>query len=133
MPSRSCACHHIFPRTKAAHDNKKSWAERQAVGFEEWLNFTLVGAEELRHSAGRDDEDMEKRADSVREERGPSSGLSTPLKAMVAVVRAELLLYLSFKAVGARVLTPPLPPPRPKQKQKNGNFFLLSFSPVFFV
>ena len=88
MSSRSCACHYISPRPKAPpQDNEKSWTGKQAAGFKEWLNFTLVGAEELRHGAGRDDELMEK---------GPSSELSTPLKAMVAVVRAELLLYLSF-------------------------------------
>ena len=102
------------------------------MGFEEWLNFTLVGAEELRHGAVRDDEGMEKRADSVGEEKGPSSEQSTPLKAMVAMVRAELLLYLSCKAVGARVLKKQALPP-PKQKQKNGKFSLLIFSPVFFV
>ena len=122
MPSCSCACHHNSPRTKApSQDNEKTWAEKQAVGFEEWLNFTLVGAEELRHGAGRDDEGMEKRADSVGEEKGPSSEQSTPLKAMVAVVRAELLLYLSFKAVGA---TSPL---SPQTKAKNRQVF----SPYF--
>ena len=133
MSSRSCACHYISPRPKTPpQDNEKSWAGKQAAGFKEWLNFTLVGAEELPHGAGRDDELMEKR---------PSSELSTPLKAMVAVVRAELLLYLSFKTVGARVLKKQPPPPPPKQKQKNGKFFFFlsrlcfwfeSYSGVFF-
>ena len=124
MSSRSCACHYISPRPKTPpQDNEKSWAGKQAAGFKEWLNFTLVGAEELPHGAGRDDELMEKR---------PSSELSTPLKAMVAVVRAELLLYLSFKTVGARVLKKQPPPPRPN-KNKKRQVFLLSFSPVFLV
>ena len=124
MSSRSCACHYISPRPKTPpQDNEKSWAGKQAAGFKEWLNFTLVGAEELPHGAGRDDELMEKR---------PSSELSTPLKAMVAVVRAELLLYLSFKTVGARVLKKQPPPPA-QTKTKKRQVFLLSFSPVFLV
>ncbi|CAN0430086.1 unnamed protein product, partial [Ascophyllum nodosum] len=78
--SRRVSVKNILKKEKKTppQDNEKSWAGKQAAGFKEWLNFTLVGAEELPHGAGRDDELMEKR---------PSSELSTPLKAMVAVRR----------------------------------------------
>ncbi|CAN0114219.1 unnamed protein product, partial [Laminaria digitata] len=42
---------------KALHD--KGWAEKQAAGFTKWLNFTLVGAEQLRHGGGDEDDDEE--------------------------------------------------------------------------
>lgn len=71
---------------KALHD--KGWAEKQAAGFTTWLNFNLVGAEQMRHGGdadgGGDDGEMEGFA---REAGGVSS---SPLKAMFAMVRAVL-------------------------------------------
>lgn len=60
----------------------KGWAEKQTAGFTNWLNFTLVGAEQLRHgSGGGGDDDGE---EGVPAEMGGVS--SSPLKAMVAMV-----------------------------------------------
>ena len=57
--ARSRACRRISPQAKAPHD--KSWAEKQAAGFDKWINFTLVGAEELRHSASHHGGSFDKR------------------------------------------------------------------------
>lgn len=78
---------------KALHD--KGWAEKQAAGFTKWLNFTLVDADQLRHGngAGSDDEGDE-------EFLGEPGGVSSsPLKAMVAMVRREDARVLLLMAV----------------------------------
>ncbi|CAN0285312.1 unnamed protein product, partial [Ectocarpus sp. 13 AM-2016] len=58
----------------------KGWAEKQTAGFTNWLNFTLVGAEQLRHGAS---DDGEEEAGGLTAEIGGVS--SSPLKAMVAM------------------------------------------------
>lgn len=64
--------------------NDKGWAEKQTAGFTNWLNFTLVGAEQLRHGAGDDGEEED---GGLTAEIGGVS--SSPLKTMVAMVRND--------------------------------------------
>lgn len=62
--------------------NDKGWAEKQTAGFTNWLNFTLVGAEQPGLGGG--DEGQEDDGEGFTAEmRGVSS---SPLKAMVAMV-----------------------------------------------
>lgn len=60
--------------------NDKGWAEKQTAGFTNWLNFTLVGAEQPRGGGDREDEQDQ----GLAAEMGGVS--STPLKAMVVMV-----------------------------------------------
>lgn len=72
----------------------KGWAEKQAAGFTNWLNFTLVGAEQPRQGEdndGKDDGDGNQDGEFAGEDGGALSG---PLKAMVAMVsRAICSIY----------------------------------------
>lgn len=63
--------------------NDKGWAEKQTEGFTNWLNFTLVGADQLRHGGDGGEEGEEE--GRLAAEAGVSS---SPLKAMVAMVSA---------------------------------------------
>lgn len=74
---------------KALHD--KGWAEKQAAGFTKWLNYTLVGAEQLRRADG-DANEGDDGVDGVVGEgaRGVGAVSSSPLKAMVAMVSFAL-------------------------------------------
>lgn len=60
----------------------KGWAEKQTAGFTNWLNFTLVGADQLRHG-GDGGGGVEEDGGLTAEMGGVSS---SPLKAMVAMV-----------------------------------------------
>lgn len=70
---------------KGLHD--KGWAEKQVAGFTNWLNYTLVGAEQLRRGDG-DANEGDDGVDGVVGEgaRGVGAVSSSPLKAMVAMV-----------------------------------------------
>lgn len=70
--------------------NDKGWAEKQTMGFTTWLNFTMGDAAENRTGSGGDGVDREEddARDRSGEDDGTSRGISSsPLKAMVAMVR----------------------------------------------
>ncbi|CAN0165073.1 unnamed protein product, partial [Hapterophycus canaliculatus] len=87
----------------------KGWAEKQTAGFTNWLNFTLVGAEQLRHGSsgsgggggeGEDDDE------GFPAELGGVS--SSPLKAMVAMrheARQRMRAMHLLHSAEVRVLT----------------------------
>lgn len=70
----------------------KGWAEKQAAGFTNWLNFTLGGAEKPREGAGSDNGDQDIGEDlgdvGVGEGAADGAGGGSPLKTMMAMVRA---------------------------------------------
>lgn len=80
--------------------NDKGWAEKQTAGFTNWLNFTLVGAEQLRHGAGDDGEEED---GGLTAEIGGVS--SSPLKAMVAMVRNDEMGLWTGSVGGSRSLS----------------------------
>lgn len=72
----------------------KGWAEKQAAGFANWLNFTLVGADQARHgNKGGDDDSVERDGDGAFAIKAAGVS-SSPLKAMVAMVSVLKRLYI---------------------------------------
>ena len=81
-------------RTIADAECDKSWTKHQVAGFQRWLNFTLVGAEEHGHGVddGACNVDADGNVDGNTKRQG--GGSSSPLKDMIVVVRARLRLSL---------------------------------------
>lgn len=71
--------------------NDKGWAEKQTAGFTNWLNFTLVGADQLRYGGDGGEQEEE----GLTAEMGGAS--SSPLKAMVAMVSVRQRVVASLE------------------------------------
>lgn len=72
----------------------KGWAEKQEVGFTTWLNFTLEGVQQSQSGDHTDDDSLDAEGELRQlEERGQACS-GSPLKAVVAMVRASLTIVI---------------------------------------